>query len=154
MAKIKLKSLATEQAKIEKEGQALAKRFKLADATGEIVVAFDLQKLLQAYVLDLSKRAEINRVLGVVTSEANAEAVQSQKVEISLKNGVTADVEGSIRATIVAKGAAEELADKLTAGVVEVVKNAQAPSQVSIGRLMKNKLSFTVDKVTHAIPTK
>lgn len=154
MAKIKLKSLATEQSKIEKEAQTLSKRLRLADASSEVVVAFDAQKLLQAYVLDLSKRAEINRILGVETSESHKEAVQSQKVEISLKNGVTSDVEGSIRATILAKGATEELAVKLTSGVLDIVKKAAAPVQVSIGRLMKNKLSITVDKVTHAIPTK
>lgn len=154
MAKIKLKSLANEQAKIEKEALALSKRLKLADASGEVVVGFDLLKVLQAYVLDLNKRSEINKVIGVETSDANAETVQTQKVEISLKNGVTSDVEGSVYATILAKGADQELATKLTQGVIEVAKKAQTPVQVSIGRLMKNKLSFTVDNVTHAIPTK
>lgn len=154
MAKIKLKSLANEQAKIEKEALALSKKLKLADASSEVVVGFDLLKVLQSYVLDLNKRSEINKLIGVATSDAHTEAVQSQKVEISLKNGVTSDVEGSVYATILAKGANEELATKLTAGVIEVARKAHAPVQVSIGRLMKNKLSFTVDKVTHAIPTK
>ena len=153
MAKIKLKSLATEKSKIEKESITLAKRLKLADSTGELVVALELSKLLELYVLDLDKRSKINEILGVVTPNNN-ELVTSQKVEIALKDGANEHVHNSVYATILAKGASEELAETLSNSVMEVVRKASIPLSLSIGRLMKNKLSFTVDKVTHSVPTK
>lgn len=155
MAKIKLKSLGTESAKLEKEVAVLAKRLKLTDNSGESIVPLELQKLVSAYILNLESRQEINAVLGVVAPEVTEENnPESSKIEISLKNGVNAEVEANIRAVLKLKGADSELAQKLTVAVIDVVKNAQEANQLSIGRLMRNKLSFTVNKVTHATPVK
>lgn len=156
MAKIKLKSLGTATAKIEKEVAVLAKRLKLSDVSGETVVPLELEKLVSAYVLNLQARQSINAAIGVtapaVTEENNPE---TSKIEISLTNGVNSTVEANIRAVLVLKGASEELAEKLAAQVLETLnKAAETPTQLSIGRLMKNKLSFSVNKVTHAAPVK
>lgn len=156
MAKIKLKSLGTLTSKIEKEVAVLSKRLKVSDVSGETIVPLELEKLVSAYVLNLEARQAINAALGVTAAPATEENnPETSKIDISLANGVNEVVEANVRAVLGLKGATPELAAKLATTVLETLRNtAETPTQLSIGRLMKNKLSFTVNKVTHAAPVK
>lgn len=156
MAKIKLKSLGTEKAKLEKEIAVLVKRLKLSDNSAEGVFNLDLQALISSYVLNLEHRQAINEVIGIQSVAINEDNdPETSKVDISLKNGVGVEVESNIKAVLKSKGAELEVADKLAVSVLAVVNStAQPVTQLSIGRLMKNKLSFTVNKVTHSAPIK
>jgi hypothetical protein len=152
MAKFKFKSLSIEKNKIEKEVTTLIKRLKIADTSQENLAPLDALRLLETYILDLSKRAEINKVLGIVETN-DSEETNSTKIDISLNNGLTDQLFNSISVILISKGADEELANKLTVGVFNTLKNAaNPPVTLTLGKLMKNKFSFTVDKVTHSIP--
>lgn len=156
MSKIKLKSLGTEKAKLEKEIAVLIKRLKLSDNSGEGIFNIDLQTLISSYVLNLDQRQVINELIGVqvpaITDENNPE---TSKVDISLKNGIGVEVESNIIAVLKSKGASDEVAEKLVTSILDVIKkSAETPTQFTISRLMKNKVSFSVNKVTHSVPIK